>query len=202
MGSSFLLCCALRAVFAYANAFNQDMSNWNTGAVTSMYRSKCTLPLCVCTMPSVFCVFNMKTQVLSDHKILMYCFFVVFGMVLFVVVVVVVAVACAVFMYSYAFNQDVSKWNTGAVTTMNGSKCTLPLCVCTMPSVFCVFNMKTQVLSDHKILMYCFFVVFGMVLFGCCCCCCCCVRSVSRRMGVQSGRVKMEYRCGDNYEWQ
>ncbi len=36
-----------------------------------------------------------------------------------------VAPSVAVFAYASAFNQDVSKWNTGAVTTMNGSKCTL-----------------------------------------------------------------------------
>ena len=31
----------------------------------------------------------------------------------------------AVFRNAAAFNQDVSKWNTGAVTTMEYSKCTL-----------------------------------------------------------------------------
>jgi len=30
----------------------------------------------------------------------------------------------AVFLQASVFNQDVSKWNTGAVTTMSGSKCT------------------------------------------------------------------------------
>ena len=34
---------SLLAVFQYASAFNQDVSTWNTGAVTSMYGSKCTL---------------------------------------------------------------------------------------------------------------------------------------------------------------
>ena len=38
-----------------------------------------------------------------------------------------VATSLAVFMFASAFNQDVSKWNTGAVTTMYGSKCTRSL---------------------------------------------------------------------------
>ena len=34
---------SLLAVFRSASAFNQDVSNWNTGAVTQMDYSKCTL---------------------------------------------------------------------------------------------------------------------------------------------------------------
>ena len=41
---------SLLAVFYGASAFNQDVSTWNTGAVTRMDYSKCTLslslPLC------------------------------------------------------------------------------------------------------------------------------------------------------------
>ena len=47
IGLSFL-CFArftLLAVFANAVAFNQDVSKWNTGAVTEMTYSKCTLSL-------------------------------------------------------------------------------------------------------------------------------------------------------------
>ena len=36
---------SLLAVFSNAENFNQDVSKWNTGAVTTMYRSKCTLSL-------------------------------------------------------------------------------------------------------------------------------------------------------------
>ena len=36
----------------------------------------------------------------------------------------------AVFYQASAFNSDVSKWNTGAVTNMDGSKCTLSLPLC------------------------------------------------------------------------
>ena len=38
-----------------------------------------------------------------------------------------VAPSLAVFYQASAFNQDVSKWNTGAVTTMSQSKCSLSL---------------------------------------------------------------------------
>ena len=42
----------------------------------------------------------------------------------------------AVFSAAYAFNQDVSTWNTGAVTTMESSKCTLSSSLlATAPSV-------------------------------------------------------------------
>ena len=38
-----LLRPSLLAVFLFASAFNQDVSKWNTGAVTTMAYSKCTL---------------------------------------------------------------------------------------------------------------------------------------------------------------
>jgi len=46
MGLVFLFFVApfsLLAVFGSATAFNQDVSTWNTGAVTNMESSKCTL---------------------------------------------------------------------------------------------------------------------------------------------------------------
>ena len=50
---------SLLAVFSYATAFNQDVSKWNTGAVTTMYGSKCTLSLSLSLWPqrlSLWCV--------------------------------------------------------------------------------------------------------------------------------------------------
>ena len=46
---------SLLAVFASASVFNQNVSAWNTGAVTTMYGSNCTLSLSlsVATAPSV-----------------------------------------------------------------------------------------------------------------------------------------------------
>ena len=51
----FVAPLSLLAVFNYAIAFNQDVSTWNTGAVTRMNYSKCTLSpsLSVATAPSV-----------------------------------------------------------------------------------------------------------------------------------------------------
>ena len=43
--SFFVAPFSLLAVFRYAKAFNQDVSNWNTGAVTLMNNSKCTFSL-------------------------------------------------------------------------------------------------------------------------------------------------------------
>ena len=39
----FVVPFSLFAVFESASAFNQDVSKWNTGAVTTMSQSKCTL---------------------------------------------------------------------------------------------------------------------------------------------------------------
>ena len=39
---------SLLAVFLGASVFNQDVSNWNTGAVTTMYGSKCTSVVVYC----------------------------------------------------------------------------------------------------------------------------------------------------------
>ena len=56
-GLSFLFVAPffLLAVFSFASAFNQNMSSWNTGAVTTMYQSKCTrsLSFSMATAPSV-----------------------------------------------------------------------------------------------------------------------------------------------------
>jgi surface protein len=131
---------SLLAVFYSARAFNQDVSKWNTSAVTNMYYSKCTLSL----SPSVFSVWYMYNSrfVGSQFSHVLFCFFFVWfetGPLLFVVVCVVGLVflffvapfsLLAVFCLAYAFNHDVSKWNTSAVTTMEQSKFTLSLSLC------------------------------------------------------------------------
>jgi surface protein len=91
-----------------------------------------SLSLAVAT-PSVVVVLNTTTRVLSDHNSHPFCCFVLwFETVLFVVVggglvffLSLLHPLLAVFANAHAFNQDVSKWSTGAVTTMHGSKCTL-----------------------------------------------------------------------------
>ena len=63
----FFLATPSLAVFAHARAFNQDVSKWNTGAVTDMENSKAT--------PSVVEFLNTTSRVSSDH---MFCYFVCF----------------------------------------------------------------------------------------------------------------------------
>jgi len=52
---SFVAPFSLLAVFYQASVFNEDVSTWNTGAVTNMAGSKCvlSLSLSVATAPSV-----------------------------------------------------------------------------------------------------------------------------------------------------
>ena len=93
-----------------------------------------SLSLSVAT-PSV--VVSLNIRQLEFHRITILTRFVilfcVFETVLFFVVcgglvfLFFVAPSRAVFNQARAFNQDVSKWNTGAVTNMWGSKCTRQL---------------------------------------------------------------------------
>jgi surface protein len=136
-------------VFNSASVFNQDVSKWKTGAVTNMWNSKCTLslPLFVAMPSTVVVVLNTTTQVSSDHNsdirfiilffILKRYLFVVCGGLIFLLFV---ALSLVVFNSASAFNQDVSNWNTGAVTTMAHSKCTLPPPLCGHAFRCCVFE--------------------------------------------------------------
>ena len=146
-GGLFFLCFVAPslAVFFGAYAFNQDVSKWNTGAVKSMQQSKCTLSLSLWPRLPLLCCLNVRQ--LEFHRItiltrlvVLFCVFETVPFLLFVVGLVFlffVAPSLAVFNSASAFNQDVSKWNTGAVTRMDASKCTLspslwpclPLCV-------------------------------------------------------------------------
>ena len=105
------------AVFDGARAFNSDISKWNTGAVTTMYMSKCRFAL-LCffdnshTVCYCFCLWN------GTFVVLVVLFFSLFVVPLF-----------AVFRSAMVFNSDVSKWNTGSVTTMLSSKRVLVCCV-------------------------------------------------------------------------
>jgi surface protein len=132
VGSAFLFFVAPSlAVFYVASKFNQDVSKWNTGAVTNMWASKCTLSPSLAT-PSAVVFFNIRQ--LEFHRITILTRFVIFVFLkryLFLVVcgglvfLFFVAPSLAVFRGATVFNADVSEWNTGAVTTMQSSKCTL-----------------------------------------------------------------------------
>ena len=67
-------------MFNKASAFNQDVSNWNTGAVTNMYQSKCTLsPSLWPRLPLLFCL-NVRQlefhSFIADHNSDTFCCFV------------------------------------------------------------------------------------------------------------------------------
>jgi surface protein len=121
----------------------------------------------------------------------------------------------AVFWEASVFNQDVSKWNTGAVTTMEGSKCTLFLLLCGHGAFRCgvlsnindnlrfvgshvshVLFFFPSVVGNGTLLLlfvwwvWSFFTLLHPSLFSC---------SVYSRICVQSGRVEMEYGGGDKY---
>ena len=107
----------------------------------------------------------------------------------------------AVFVNAWAFNQDVSKWNTGAVTDMSWSKCpSLLLCI------FVYFNIRQ--LEFHLIIILtrsvlcCWNGTFVVVCVGLVFpFLCCTLLSCSVLWGgcVQFRRVQMEYGGGDNY---
>ena len=101
-------------MFFAAFVFNQDVSKWNTGAVTVMRASKCTLSPSLWPRLPLLCILNIRQ--LEFHRITILTRFVIF-------VSFVVSPSLAVFDRAFVFNQDVSKWNTGAVTSMGFSKC-------------------------------------------------------------------------------
>jgi len=111
-----------------------------------------------------------------------------------------VAPSLAVFSYASAFNQDMSNWKTGAVTTMDGSKCTLSPSLWPRLPLLCILNIRPlefhriTLLTRFVIFVLCFvkrylFVVCGGLVFLFLCCTLSC--SVSIRSEVQFGRVQM-----------
>ena len=93
-------------MFYYADAFNQDVSKWNTGAVRTMESSKCNLSPSVC-LPLCFLI-----RQLEFHLITILKRSVIFVVVLWWVVVSFFdAPSLAVFESHCEFNQDVSKWS-------------------------------------------------------------------------------------------
>jgi len=135
----------MQQMFHQATAFNSDVSKWNTDAVTNMQQSKCncaiffssSLVLGRCHASVVG--FQYVNSVLIWSILTRSVYFCLFGiwngtflLLLWVFVVFsfffLVAPSLAVFSLETTvnvFNSDVSKWNTGVVTNMNLSKCTL-----------------------------------------------------------------------------
>ena len=174
-----LLHPSLLAVFRGASVFNQDVSKWNTGAVTIMNMGKCTLSLSLSlslATPSAVVYFEYTTtrvrvsSNLTSHTFCSFCFC-IFKCTLCcwlcggLFILFFVAPSLAVFQDAPVFNQDVSEWKTGAVTEMWGSKCTLSLSVAT-PSVVMFFNTlnctTTRVPSDSHTFCYFLFLWFDL----------------------------------------
>ena len=62
------------AVFVGASKFNSDLSNWNTGKVTEMNKSKCTLSLFL-PVATPFAVVLFYIRQLEVHRITIHTFF-------------------------------------------------------------------------------------------------------------------------------
>ena len=118
------------------------------------------------------------TRVSSDHTsytFFYYCFCVLFETKLFFCFVCGVSVffffvasSLAVFQLASVFNQDVSKWNTSAVTSMCASKCNLSPSLWPRLLLLCFLNFEytpIRVSSDHNShTFYYFCFVFGRSL--------------------------------------
>ena len=160
---------SLLAVFMSASVFNQDVSKWNTGAVTDMNGSKCTLSPSLWPRHPLLCILNIDDSSFIGSQFSHVLFFLccVFDTVPFLLYVVgwsrlfFVAPSLAVFYGAQAFDQDVSKWNTGAVTTMQSSKCTLSSLWPRLP-LLCILNIDDSSFIGSQfshVLFFCFVVL-------------------------------------------
>ena len=76
VGLSLFFVAPSLAVFAYAPVFNQNLSTWNTGAVTTMNQSKCTLSPSLWPRLPLLCIFEYTTtRVSSDCNSHTFCYF-------------------------------------------------------------------------------------------------------------------------------
>ena len=127
--------------FEYASKFNADVSKWNTAAVTSMYASTSTPPSCFCC-----CFFHLNSvHSLPLLFILRFLNFIYFPR---------HRHPPTAFYSASAFNADLSKWNTAAVTNMGQSTSTAPSCVCC-----CFFHLN----SVHSLFLLLFSQFFPAV---------------------------------------
>ena len=151
--------------------------------------------------PSAVGYFNITTtRVLFVHNSHTFCYVVCGGL----AVAVGLSFLCgtlsfAVFYQASMFNQDVSKWNTGVVTNMNSSKCSLSLSLyMATPSAVVFLNIRQ--LEFHRItILTRWNGTFSLFVVGSFCCTLLSSCSVWLRICVQPGRVQLEYGGGDNY---
>ena len=151
-----------------------------------MDRSKCTLSLPVATPSAVVYCEHTTTRVSSDHNSHTFCCFCfcVWKRYLFCCLwwvglsFLCCTLSFAVFWNAYDFNQDVSKWNTGAVTKMTYSECSLspspslwPRLPLYMYNIVYILNIRQ--LEFHRITLLTRFFIFVSVFYETVLFCCC-----------------------------
>ena len=169
-----LLSCV---AFYYARVFNADISKWQTGAVTNMVSSEYTNHAVVTFVEFSEVLFLSLTLLLAVCSLSPPVFF-------------VLLFSCVAFFGASAFNADLSKWQTGAVTNMDQSEYTdhmwLPYSNFHQCSLFthsfsswCVFSFSTSVFCA---------VAFLCSFFFC--------------MGIQCGYIQVADRCCHKSAWE
>ena len=127
-----------------------------------------SLPLCGHTIE-----FHLIT-ILTRSVILLFLeryLFVVCGGLFFLISCLHPSLSLTVFAQASVFNRDVSKWNTGAVATMQSSKCTLSLPLCGHAFCCCVFEYDNSSFIGSQfshVLLFC-----SVFLKRCLFCCLC-----------------------------
>ena len=115
------------------------------------------------------------TRVSPDHNSHTFCYFVFVCLKRYLFVVCggliflfFVAPSLVVFNSASAFNQDVSNWNTGAVTTMRSSKCTLSPSLWPRLPLLCfwvLYDNSSFIRSQFSHVLLFYFCVFETVPF-------------------------------------
>ena len=136
-----------------------------------MDQSKCILSPSLWQRLPRLCLLNIRQ--LEFHRItiltrfvILFCVFETVPFLLFVVgwsFLFFVAPSLAVFREASAFNQDVSKWNTGAVTNMWASKCTCTLSLSLWPRLPLLCILSVRQLEFHRITILTRSVLFAFV---------------------------------------
>ena len=101
LGFLFSVAPSSLAVFAGASAFNSDVSKWNTGAVTTMYASKCTLSPSLWPRLPLLCILNIRQ--LECHRITLLTRFVILNFCVFETVLFFVVCGGLVFSLLHPF---------------------------------------------------------------------------------------------------
>ena len=96
--------------------------------------------------------------------------------------------------YNSAFNSDISKWDTGAVTSMYNSKSFIEWCFFLFVAI--VLFVVVVVVVDT---MFFYLLNSSPPPPSTCCSTCCCLCSVPIQFSLQFGHFEMEYGSRDQY---